>query len=154
MQWSAAVRRLLLRRVQVLRGEVLDAFNMSGAGCPMERRTSVRVDRCLYAVRVRYFEEGQVAGLRGVEHVGVVWCCLFTHHLRLHFCVFGRAVRCPKRCVRVDKLGGAVGYESNAQKIAIFSRFAAEYKLVRRKFSGQGYSGCKTLARRGTLRRN
>ena len=35
------------------------------------------------------------------------------------------------RAARVDKLGGAVGYESNAQKIAIFSRFAADYKLVR-----------------------
>ena len=87
MQGSAAVRRLFLRGVQVLRDEVLDAFNMSGAGRPVQRRTSVRVDRCLYAVRVRFFEEGQVAGLRGVEHVGVVWCCLFTDHLRLHFCV-------------------------------------------------------------------
>ena len=59
----------------------------------------MRINGGAEPVRARFFEEGQVAGLRGVEHVGVVWCCLFTHHLRLHFCVFGRAVRCPRRCV-------------------------------------------------------
>ena len=126
MEGSAAVRRLLLRRVQALGDEVLDAFNVSGAGRPVQRRTSVRVDRCLYAVRARFFEEGQVAGLRGVEHVGVLWCCFFTDHLRLHFCVWeSSALSEALRAERVDQLGGAVGYESNAQEIAIFSRFAA-----------------------------
>ena len=127
MQRSAAVRRLLLRWVQVLGDEVLDAFNMSGAGGPVQRGTAVRVDRCLYAVRVRFFEEGQVAGLRGVEHVGVVWCRLFTDHFKAaFFCVWeSSALSEALRSARVDKLGGAVGYESNAQKIAIFSRFAA-----------------------------
>ena len=95
----------------------------------MQRGAAVRVDRGEEPVRVRFFEEGQVAGLRGVEHVGVLWCCFFTDHLRLHFVFWeSSAVSEALRSARVDKLGGAVGYESNAQKIAIFSRFAAEYK--------------------------
>ena len=104
MEWSAAVRRLLLRRVQVCEDEVLDAIHMSGAGCPVQRRAAVRIDRGAEPVRVRFFEEGQVAGLRGVEHVGVLWCRLFTDHLRLHFFVFEQRGARAHEALRAERV--------------------------------------------------
>ena len=66
MEWSPTIRRLLLRRVQALRNEVLDAVHMAGAGRPVQRRTSMRINGGAEPVLV-FLQEGQVAGRRGVE---------------------------------------------------------------------------------------
>ena len=120
MEGRAAVRRLLLRRVQVLSNEVLDAIHMSGAGRPVQRRTSMRIDGGAEPVLV-FLQEGQVAGRRGVEHVGVLRCGLLTDHFKAAFCVWeSSAVSEALRAERVDQLAWAVCYESKVHKYAFF----------------------------------
>ena len=121
MEWRAAVRRLLLRRVQVLSNEVLDAIHMSGAGRPVQRRTSMSIDGGAEPVLV-FSQEGQVAGRRGVEHVGVLGCRLLTDHFKAALFVFGRAVVLYEAlsAERVEAVRSAVCYESLCYKIAAF----------------------------------
>ena len=118
MEWSPPVRRLLLGRVQVLRNEVLDALHMSGAGRPVQRRTSMRIHGGAEAVLVS-LQEGQVAGRRGVEHVGVLRCGLLTDHFKAAFCVWESSGWL--RAERVELVRSAFFYDTCRSKYATFN---------------------------------
>ena len=116
MEWSPTIRRLLLGRVQVLSNEVLDAIHMAGTCCPVQRRAPMRIDRGAEPVLV-FSQEGQVAGRRGVEDVGVLGCGLFTDHFKAAF--FVRAVSEALRAERVEAVRAAFSMTRAAQNMLL-----------------------------------
>ena len=119
MEWSPTIRRLLLRRVQVLSNEVLDAIHMAGTRSPVQRRAAVRIHGGAEAVLV-FLQEGQVAGRRGVEDVGVLRCRLLTDHFKAAFCVWESSAVCEAlRAERVDVLRAAFSMTRAAQNMLL-----------------------------------